>query len=131
MEFGSLQWIVEALERFFSKLSARKGKLEQDEQRAVDAFLLALNETMLFLGRPAHKHPEWTPQQEQKLSRHWLAAATAVRAIDPELSGRCQMKAEYWADPTTWSQEDLKRARILISQVKHEATRLILDPYAS
>ena len=55
----------------------------------------------------------------------WQAASVHVRRTDPDLAYRLQDKAEYWANPENWSDEEIIGNGIQIGKIADEARKLL------
>jgi hypothetical protein len=84
----------------------------------------ALNETDIYLARLRKGRPE-SQREEADLSRVWTEAAAALRGVDDDFAHRCQLKGRFWADPDSWTVEELEKAQIGIKEVMHDADRLL------
>jgi hypothetical protein len=91
----------------------------KDADAAVSAVLEASTATTAYAADTQN-----APRQrdrELELTKLWTAASVAIRRIDPEFAQLLHMKAEYWCDPTRWSDEDVRRAGISLKDVKARA----------
>jgi len=133
MEFT---WLFAALPEFrnwftFLYNERKEGqKVDAREEEAVAALYLALNETQIYIGSMQRKEAESHGvirdyEVEAKLSRLWTDASLKTRRYDPDMSERLRKKGEYWANPDMWTADDVKRARIQITQVLDSARGLI------
>lgn len=105
----------DALTAIAGWLERRQRRAERDDA-AIRSLLLAVNETKRYIAR-YRRGPAPPRDQEGELVRLWTEAAVAVRHVDPVLAGRLQMKAEYWADPTSWTDRDIRTAGIRIEEI--------------
>lgn len=107
------------------KDSIRKRRLlDERGQRAVDAILRAVNETKLYLA-VLSRGISRDMGREADLARYWTDTAGALRGIDDALAQRCRLKGQYWTSPETWDVKQLKKARILLTQVSGDADVLL------
>jgi len=57
---------------------------------------------------------------EEELSELWANVALAARPFDSDLAERCYLKGNYWANPNSWSDEEIKNAGIEIGCIDTE-----------
>ncbi len=57
---------------------------------------------------------------EEELSELWANVALAARPFDSDLAERCYLKGNYWANPNSWSDEEIKNAGIEIGRIDTE-----------
>ena len=117
---GSFKYVSDALGSWLDRLGLRKRALAEGERKAVSAYLLALNETELYLGGVDGA------KTQADLSRLWISAADAVREHDHGLSQRCFEKARAWASPDDWSEADIATARIGIAEMVKSGEALLV-----
>jgi len=103
----------------------RRARRAEREDAAVKAVLLAVNETKLYIASLDRGEPK-RRDQERLLVQLWTDSAVAIRRSDPDLAERLQMKAEYWADPENWSDDDVRAAMIGIETVATRARALLV-----
>jgi hypothetical protein len=107
------------------KDTTRRRKLQNDRgQRVVECILRAVNETKLYVAALSRGN-ERDGAREEELSRRWTDTAAALHGIDDDLAQRCRMKGEYWADPDRWSEQSLRKAKILLAEVAADADVLL------
>jgi hypothetical protein len=122
-----MSMLAEAIEAA-GKWLERRDRQADRQDRAVEAVLRALNATKAYIadsnsGLKRRRH------REHKLVELWTRAAAGIRRSDPSLARRLQLKAEYWADPMTWSERDIDLARIRIRDIALLAYGdLLLEP---
>lgn len=116
--------LLPSLGDFLRESLSRRRLQDERGQRAVEAILRAVNETKLYVSALA-RGEERRRNLEGDLSRYWTSAASALHGIDDDLARRCQLKGAYWTDPDAWSDQQLKKARILLTQVSADADALL------
>jgi hypothetical protein len=89
----------------------------------VKTVLVALNQTKAYITD--WNKGERSREREHALVRLWTEAAVAIRRHDKDFADALQMKAEYWADPENWTDEQVRNAGIGIETVANKA-RLLL-----
>jgi hypothetical protein len=121
-----MSMLAEAIEAAGKWLERSDREMDRRD-RAVEAVLKALNTTKAYIadsedGRNRRR------SSEHELVDLWTKAAAALRRDDPALARRLQLKAEYWAEPDSWSQNDIELARIRIRDIARLAHgELLLD----
>jgi hypothetical protein len=124
IEAGALLALLADLRKWIQQARARKQLRDERGQRAVEAILRAVNETTVYIAAQA-RGDRVSRNREAELSRNWTSAAAALHGIDDDLARRCEMKGAFWANPESWSQDDLTKARILLKQVSDDAHKLL------
>jgi len=104
-------------------LTRRERKQERDDA-AIKSVLDAVNQTKSYIARLDRGYGEDSDKEEQLVAL-WTTAAVHIRRTDAELANRLQMKAEYWTNPRQWSDDDVRKNRIRISEIAKEARRLL------
>ena len=127
MEPFAISWILEQIGTWFDKLSNRKDRLNEIEQESVTAFLSALSETQIYLGRITGGSAPIARKDEEELARLWQTAAAKVRRIDPVLAQHCLAKSEHWATSREWRENmpESRKAEIAISAMRKHAEKLL------
>lgn len=108
--------IKKLLDMLSNKTMSFKDRREQKDS-ALRAISNALNETVLYyrnLGLGGKRNLE----KEELLVKCWSAAAIPIRHFDPELAVICDQKSEYWIDPTSYSNEEIKMLGIELCSVR-------------
>ena len=125
MEYPGMKWVFEELRYWVEKFSEWKKKPEEQEELALTAFLDALNETTIYLGRIKESPMLSTRDDEERLSRLWRDAAQKVRRYNPELAQRCNSKGAYWGNPSYWSHAEIDEMQIDIKEIMGFANRAL------
>ncbi|MCC5846388.1 MAG: hypothetical protein JJU05_19230 [Verrucomicrobia bacterium] len=90
---------------------------------ALRAVSHALNETHLYyrdfgtIGSDS--------ERERQLALLWSAAAIPVRHIDEGFALTCDQKAEYWTNPTNFSDDDIEKFGIELGKVKRKYRKIL------
>ena len=113
----TIQFGLKEVKDLFSKQEVKKAK----SYEAVEAVYEAANETTTFLQECMRK----VGKPNKNLSKIWMDAAKKVRDLDSDLYFRLLGKAEYWADPATWSQEKIDRANIALDSIKKDSRQIL------
>ena len=103
----------------------RKQKIERTDN-ALYALYTALNETneyveQLNLGKKRNRKTEYA------IAKLWHNASIPLRTIDRDLAERCFIKGGYWLEPDTWSDLQIGKKRIKLSQVFKSTRKLLLE----
>jgi hypothetical protein len=88
---------------------------------ALKSIYVAAFETKAYLAPTRAQNPD----TELQLSRLWTDAALELQPINPNLAERCLIKAEYWADPSTWTQQQIDESRIGLDGIIGESRQLL------
>lgn len=120
MYFESLEAVIKVLTaiRIF-KISRKKDRARI--YNAVEAIRSAANRTMYYYARMRTVDEE--PNLE--LSESWLEAARAVRELDIDLYQRLLNKADFWANPSNWTQEMSEQHNIYLETILEDSDRIL------
>ncbi|MGK7913667.1 MAG: hypothetical protein AB4050_19605 [Synechococcus sp.] len=91
---------------------------------AVVAISTAVLETRKYLASLNANERDIDEQSE--LSNLWNDAHIKIRTIDSEFADRCFLKAEYWTDPTSYTENDIAKYNIALDDMSI-AARNFLD----
>ena len=123
----AIEWVFKQLIALISAvadLSKEKRELADDALRAIS---LALTETSIYYEK-YNKTRQRNKETEEMLVRYWSAAAIPLRHINLGLAEICELKSEYWLDPTGWNEEKANGIAIDLETVrkkyKEELTRI-------
>lgn len=124
MYFESLEAILKVLAevRIFS--ISRKQKKERIFN-AVEAIRSAANRTKFYYSSLEDE----VERPNIDLTDAWMKAATAVRELDPNLYERLLMKAEFWANPASWTEEQNERNNILLESILEDTDKILKKLY--
>lgn len=97
---------------------------ESDEKQqkafaACEAIQSAANKTTGFLQQNTRK----SLSSNLDLSAVWMDAAAAVRDLDNEMYERLLSKAEYWSNPSGWTNEKVDKANIRLDALREDSKR--------
>jgi hypothetical protein len=92
-------------------------------KNAISAIAVATNATQAYLvnsdnGRNVDRDREHT------LSSLWFKASVDVSKFNPDLAQSCDIKAQYWLEPSVWRKKDIAAAQIRLKEIIKEADRL-------
>jgi hypothetical protein len=130
-DIAILKGLSDSIGSWVDRYSRRGERIEEREKIGLQALCRALNETRLYvarLERAKSKGVEFGSRdhdREAQLSNLWTEAAPLLKRIDSNLAQRCLEKAEYWADPESWSFQEIKNAGIGLERVHQEAKKLL------
>lgn len=134
LELTAIIGITNALHGWFGTLSGQQRVRREDEKTALRSLYAALNETRIYIGRLSRpsmsgikksQSVDRNEEIEARISRLWTEASISLRDLDHDLAERCMLKGDYWANPETWSEQDIARARIGINRVFKDAQKLL------
>ena len=77
---------------------------KQQAQKALTSLMAAARETRRYLAT-VHSNPDnHNAETEHQLAILWSNAASDMYWVDPELTQRYMIKADYWSDPKGWTE---------------------------
>ena len=119
-----LKFILPSLHKFLEL--EREGRFRAENQRdlALNTLLKAVNETRIYMQQTQRKAVR-DINVEATLVRLWAEAAVPVRHLDLDLAERCTLKSDYWLNPESYSQDDIRKFRIGVNQVYQEIKKLL------
>lgn len=92
-----------------------KNRKRKQMRLFLKAALEALTETRIYIG-----HNVRDRTKEERLARLWSKVALTAQPLNPDLAGRYQIKANYWANPDRWTDEEIEEAKIEIERIEKE-----------
>jgi hypothetical protein len=104
----------------------KAGLKERDATRrsAVAALSTAVSRTREHIAKSSSATSGDVADYE--LTNLWHQASLAFRdANEPKLATLCQIKGNYWTDPSNWSDEQLHEAGIRLTALERELQRLL------
>lgn len=104
---------------------------EQDRRAIVDALSSAVDIARATLAYFADQRTslQGNREKERQLSEGWQKAGLKLAALPPpafELAERYFIKANYWADPDSWTAERIEKARIGLDELSEESRAILL-----
>jgi hypothetical protein len=110
----------------------RSADAKQAERQAVaDALAAAVNvanRTMRYIAR-RREGGQRDQQEEAALSQGWTEAGVKLFQLPKpadELTNRFFLKAEYWSDPQSWTDERVNAAMIRLDELAKESRETLL-----
>ena len=120
MYFESLEAILKVLSAIKTfKLSRKENKDKLFE--AVEAIREAANRTKYYYSNLQDDFEK--PNID--LSEHWLKAASAVRGFDNDLYNRLLDKADFWANPSSWTMEMSQQHNIYLDDIIEDSNKFL------
>lgn len=122
-----------AIEGWIKLFLDRRDRLRDDQRKVIDALFDAVDATKKYANRTAP--PVGTgdaarnPDTEQELSRLWMRASDAMYRMNPDLAHRCEVKSEYWEEPTRWDKISVYAANISLDTIHKVASTLRRQQY--
>lgn len=124
VEVNQLIAIFNSLFNWLKAAADKRGQMDVDFKKALLAVYIASNETKSYIsGLKLRKKPDRT--REATLSRLWSEAAVELRQIDKKLADKCLLQGDYLAQATSWSDEEVDRARHSINDLFNHARKLL------
>lgn len=120
MYFESLEAILKVLTTIKSFKISRKENKEKIFE-AVEAIQEAANRTKFYYSDLQNNFEK--PNID--LSEYWLKAASAVRGFDRDLYNRLLDKADFWANPSSWTMEMSQQHNIYLDDIIEDTDRLL------
>lgn len=94
-------------------------RTESNEYRAaLQAYNLALRETVTYIEKIRSGVESYDPQKEATLSELWSQASVVVATFDPHLANQCFIKGQGWLNPTVWNDSRYKKYHIGIDDMR-------------
>ncbi len=109
--------LIKEVKEIFNKKAQKKQKAYE----AIEAIYKAANRTSFYITM----NKNGTYKSNLELSDLWIETAAKVRDLDESLYEQLLMKAEYWSNPENWSDEDVKRTRIGLLEIKRAAKEIL------
>lgn len=110
VEASELLDILSSLERLLDRITEDHVRESDEYRAALNQVLAALNLTKAYIAdQTKGRSPD--RQRELQLSLAWTRAAGSLQDIDPDLSEKCRLEGEQWANPTSWEAEELEDAQ--------------------
>lgn len=122
--FETMQSALRPLQQWYPKLSSDAVRDQPEMLSAISALTAASLETRKILARYRHQGATGA-RRSAKLVDMWKEAGLKLIKVDGELAKRCLLKADYWADPTNWTTENIQEAAIVLDDVFEEGLKLI------
>jgi len=110
-----------ALHSFVTGVSSFGREKRELVERALKAIHIAANQTTIYLVA-IQKGAKQNKKEESRLSSLWVEAGASLHSLNSDLSRRCIIKSEFWANPEEWSQKEINDARINLETMKSDAT---------
>jgi hypothetical protein len=123
MELLGIQWVFDRLKEILKEWQDHRRVMQQENVRAIEALLRALNETEIYFGTARSLGRDRS--REEALSRLWNEASRLLRPVDADLATRCDTKGQYWADPVGWNREQLIASRVSIADMREGLNELL------
>lgn len=120
--------VFDALRDMLRKSSEAKGAERQAVADALAAAVSIANRTMRYI---AHRRTGALrdPQEESALSQGWTDAGVKLFQLPQsanELANRFFLKAEYWSDPESWTDDRINGAMIQLDELAKESRETLL-----
>lgn len=114
-----------------TKLSDFLGENHKHQRQLTDAALqsisTALSATSLYY-RDLEAGSARDLDIEGKLNVFWGNAAIPMRHVNPDLAIVCAEKAQYWLNPDSWSDREIREVGIALDSVHRRYISLLTNP---
>ena len=90
---------IQAIKDIVTFWKTNRQQRSDAEAKAIDAILLAANETRAYIADIRDGKQTEDRNTEKGLAKLWRSAHTAMVPINYELADRCLIKADCWSDP--------------------------------
>jgi hypothetical protein len=117
----SLPGLLVSITSLVNKLESDKRKQKEDIQKAISN---AFHNTEKYYAYLAEGKPRDT-QREFDLARDWESASILVEPIDKNLANRLGLKGSFWRDGGTWSEVQIRDAKIQLSFIRTEGMTIV------
>ncbi|MBX2976408.1 MAG: hypothetical protein KF721_09755 [Ignavibacteriaceae bacterium] len=84
----------------------------------------AANETKHYIAQQKNGKPR-DEEKEMRLSEMWMRAGVKVRRLDFDFGERLLLKADYWANPDSWTVKQINDAGIELDRVLKNAREIM------
>ena len=118
--------LIELLTSSLGSIATASKENEKKKDRALRAVSYALDETYLYYRDMKNGHLK-DRDREAQLVKLWSAAAIPLRHFDLYLANICDRKSEYWIAPESYTNEDIEKLGIKLSDVRR-AYRKLMKP---
>ena len=123
-----LDYIIDKLISLMGPIATLSRERRELKDNALRAISTALRETKLYY-RDLEMGKARNMDVEAQLVRYWGAAAIPLRHIDEELAMTCDQKSEYWLNPESYSQEQIKELGIKLKDVSNAYLNLAMPKF--
>jgi hypothetical protein len=125
-----MEWIVERLISLLGPIATMSKDKRDLQDNALRSISHALQETKIYY-RNLDAGKERSYDIENQLAKYWSAAAIPLRHIDQELAMNCEDKAEYWLSPERFSNEDIKKMGIRLTDLSTAYRKLVAPKFSA
>lgn len=120
-----LQEILKGLTNILGPIATLSKEQRELKDMALNSISTALKETYIYY-RDVEKGQSFNKEdKEAMLVNYWAAAAIPIRHFDQELALQCQQKSEYWINPNSYTNDDVKRLGISLDDVRRAYHKLL------
>ena len=113
--------IITHVKQWVGNLRRAKQLRKQESKKALRAVISAVRETTVYL-RGLKEGREKSIEKEERLSLKWTQLAFELEDLGlAKLATRCSLKGRYWADPSDYDQDFLKRAGMRMADIERMA----------
>jgi hypothetical protein len=125
MELVTILGAITPLKGLLEFINNKRATGSAQHEEALVALYTALNETKIYIGELEQNPNARNHETEKTLFRLWTVASTKIHTIDQQWGITCFQKGDYWANPDSWTQDDIQKAGIGIDEVFQRAKQLL------
>ncbi len=122
-EVSISEWllIITHVKKWVTNLLRAKAERKKESKEALRAVITAVRKTTLYV-RDLRENSRKSIEKEEQLSLLWTELSFKLEDLGlTSLSKRCYLKGRYWADPTSFNEELLERAKIRLKDIEQLA----------
>jgi hypothetical protein len=97
----------------------------QKENEALSSLMVALMQTIKYIGEVTKDPKVKSNETEQSLNQQWFKAAIKVRPYNAALADKCFLKGIHWTDNEHFTHEEIVVLGITIQDMKHHVSSAI------
>ncbi|MCY7345304.1 MAG: hypothetical protein LH614_03710 [Pyrinomonadaceae bacterium] len=125
IEATTLILVFNQVREWLNRGDIRKERSTENMKNAINSLNLAALETKAYLTSVEKRNEPQNYEMERNLMQLWIKASADLSKIDSDstqdLSRRCMLKGNYWADPTDWTNEQIHESNIALTTIIEES----------
>jgi hypothetical protein len=124
-DLNPLTAISREIREWTVRVEQNRSAQDEKTRSALKSLSIAVLETRSYLGKTTSADKTRNLDKEREISALWNEAQINLRLVDPGLAERCFAKADYWADPSLWSDDKVRQYDIELDSMS-DAVRGLL-----
>lgn len=124
---GEILSIITHIKKWVTNLLRAKKERKKQSREALEAVILAIIETQIYLGDIKERGKKAKSKKiEKNLALLWTGLSLKVRSIKLEkLATSCKDLGKYWAVPSLFSKEYIKSINSNLSEIETRAENIL------